>query len=209
MSTAGRSEFTSEFQSNLESLIPLKGENILCGDLNIHVENLTEKDTTELYSVTDSYGYSQLVQQPTHLDGGTLDVLFVQDSGHCNNLINQSLYVYDLCYSITSDHSFIEFLVPFVTDPIKPLKEWWLIKNLKDINVNEFGPDLKAFLESPNLDFFNLSLDDAVKAFNDTMIKALDKHAPFAEKYFAVKRTKLTTPEVLSLRRLQRKYERR
>lgn len=209
MTTVGRSEFTSDLDSYLESLISLKGENILCGDLNVHVENLTELDTTELYDVTKKYGFSQLVEGPTHLEGGTLDLVFVQDGGNCNELIKHTLHVHDLCHSVTSDHSFIEFLVPFIKDPIKPTKEWRSIRNFKDIDIDQFGSDLKTSLESSDVDFFNLSLDDAVDALNDAITATLEKHAPLVQKYFAIKRTKFTTPEVLSLRRLRRKYEKR
>ena len=209
LSTTERENFTNEFDSYLESLIPLKGENILCGDLNIHVEDKLNKDTIELYGVTNTYGYTQLVKNSTHRDGGILDLVFVQDGGNCNQLVQKSLFVHDLCHSMTSDHNFIEFLVPFIKDPPKPKSEWRSIRNFKAINLEQFGSDLKAALESPAVDFFNCSVDDAVTILNDVLIQTLDKHAPPINKYFTIKKTQFTNSKILSLRRLRRKYERR
>lgn len=204
-----RTIFTDELDSYLESLVPLKGENILCGDFNIHVEDASDANTVALYSSISSYGYTQLVEGATQQAGGTLDLVFVQNEQHSNQLLKQSLFVHDICHSMTSDHNFIEFLVPFVKDQIKPRNEWRPIRNIRHIDIEHFGNDLKASLESPSVDFFNCELNDAVRIFNDTLIKTLDKHAPLIHKHFKVKRTPFTNAKLLSLRRLRRKFERR
>ena len=209
MSVAERERFANELDSYLESLLRLPGENILCGDLNIHVEDLSDLDTLALYSVTQSYGYTQLINAPTQISGGTLDLVFVQNTGSFHQLIKQSMYIYDICYSMTSDHNFIEFLIPFIEDPIKPRKDWLSFRNYKSIDIEKFGTDLKSFLEMPTLDFFNTNVEQAVDLLNDAFTETLDKHAPTITKYFSFKRTSFTSSKLLSLRRERRKFERR
>ena len=152
MSSTDRLQFVNELDLYLESLIPLKGENILCGDLNVHVENNEDINTVALHSVTKTYGYTQLVNDSTHRDGGTLDLVFMQECGMVQ-LVKQSLFVYDLCHSMTSDHKFIEYLIPFVKDPVKPKMEWRYIRNYKNINIEKFGCDMKELLESSTVVF--------------------------------------------------------
>ena len=209
MSVAERERFANELDSYLESLLRLPGENILCGDLNIHVEDLSDLDTLALYSVTQSYGYTQLINAPTQISGGTLDLVFVQNTGSLHQLIKQSMYIYDIFYSMTSDHNFIEFLIPFIEDPIKPRKDWLSFRNYKSIDIEKFGTDLKSFLEMPTLDFFNTNVEQAVDLLNDAFTETLDKHAPTITKYFSFKRTSFTSSKLLSLRRERRKFERR
>ena len=57
LSVSDRSNFVSELDIYLDSLIPLKGKNILCGDFNIHVEDSSDTCAQALYSVTNTYGF--------------------------------------------------------------------------------------------------------------------------------------------------------
>ena len=208
LTTKSRTTFINDLNDYLESLVHLKGENILCGDFNIHVNEELDLNTTELYSVTSSYGYVQLVKEATHRDGNTLDLMFVQNTGHCKELASKSVYVYDLFYSMTSDHKFIECLIPFSRDPPKPIKEIKSYRNFKAIDVDQFCNDFKRILDSPTIDFFNLDADRAVECFNDALKETLNKHAPLVTKSFVHKRTSFTNPEIIFLRRQRRKYER-
>ena len=209
LSSSNRSLFINDLNDYLESLIHLKGESILCGDFNIHVQDELSVNTSALYSITESFGYVQLVTEATHRDGNTLDLLFVPASGSCEELATQSLYIYDLCHSLTSDHKFIECLIPFTKDPPKPMKETKSFRNFKDIDVNQFCIDLKALLDLPDNDFFNLDADKAVQCFNDALKETVDKHAPLVTKCFTSKRTPFTNSEIILLRRQRRKFERR
>jgi len=48
---------------------------IVTGDLNIHVDNLEDRETKELYCVFENYGLTQHVTGPTHIKGHTLDLI--------------------------------------------------------------------------------------------------------------------------------------
>ena len=121
LSVKKRVNFKNDLDQYLESLISLKGEDVLCGDFNIHVE-MNHIDTTEFYSVTNSYGFEQLISEPTHQDGGTLDLLFLKQGGNLKELAEKSIYVHGLHCSLTSDHKFIECMLPFIKDFPKPEK---------------------------------------------------------------------------------------
>jgi len=48
---------------------------IVTGGLNIHVDNLEDRETKELYCVFENYGLTQHVTGPTHIKGHTLDLI--------------------------------------------------------------------------------------------------------------------------------------
>ena len=207
LSVKKRKDFLNEFEMYIDSLLHLEGEHILCGDLNIHVEDTSSIITTSLLSITESFGFSQIVNESTHREGGILDLLFLRNSGACKDIAKQSLFVHDVCFSVTSDHSFVECLVPFFKDAPKP-PEVKSYRNFKDISAELFCHDFKELLEEICSDYFDLEVDEAVKCFNDVLLKTLDQHAPVIEKQFVEKKTTFTTPEILRLRRLRRKSER-
>ena len=203
-----RINFSTDLDNYLESLLHLQGENILCGDFNIHVEDKSSLNTNALFSVTESYGYKQLVNGSTHLDGGTLDLLFVQqEGGNCRQLVEKSLYIYDQCHSLTSDHKFIECLIPFAKDDPLPSNVEKSFRNYKDIELKQFCMDIESRLLS--LSFFTFDVNAAVKVFNEVLVEVLDQHAPIVTKSFSIKKTDFTNPKILSARRTRRRYERK
>ena len=208
LSKKRRELFFDELDQYLESTVGLKGEHIMCGDFNIHVEDPTNLNTIGLYSITESYGYSQLVHGVTQREGGTLDLLFLKADGRLITLAEQSIYIHDICFSMTSDHHFIECLLPFVRSPPKPTRSVRSYRNYKAINIEQFCSDIENNLNIKSCNYFSLSVDDAVQMFEDALQSTLDKHAPCTEKCFANKRIDFTTPAVLENRRQRRRYER-
>ena len=77
MSTENRASFSNDLDDYLQNLMLKRGEKILCGDFNVHVENKLNLDRKALYDITESYSFVQLVKEPTHKEGGTLDLIFL------------------------------------------------------------------------------------------------------------------------------------
>ena len=71
-STRTSTAFFNEFTSVLASLVLLSGIVIIGGDINIHMEDVTDADAQRLASLFD---LRQHVDAPTHLLGGTLDLV--------------------------------------------------------------------------------------------------------------------------------------
>ena len=93
LSTEGRSLFVEELDDYLQLLSQKKGEKFLCGDFNIHVEENHNLDKTALYDTTESYGFQQVIDRPTHREGGTLDLVFVQNEGKIIEPIKHSIHL--------------------------------------------------------------------------------------------------------------------
>ena len=208
MSTEGRGNFACELDNYLQSLCLKKGENILCGDFNIHVEEEGNLDRNALYLTTESYGYSQVVTQPTHKDGGTLDLVFAQTEGTCLQSIKDSLFVYDLCHSITSDHTFIEFTVPFQNDVIQDKRVTLSYRDYNKVDPKLFCEDVVEFLNEKTGNFFDENIDTATSILHDCLLMTVEKHAPLINISVKPKRTPFTNNNIIELRRKRRKAER-
>ena len=208
LSVNERTAFINELDEYLESVNELKGEHILCGDFNIHVEDTSSLNTKALYSTTESFGYTQIVNEATHQGGGTLDLIFLKLDSRILTLAKQSLHIHDLCYSITSDHNFIEFMIPFVKNPPKPLRTVSSYRDYKNMDIDKFCCDTENIIKSLHCNYFKLDVDDAVTHFEEALKRACDEHAPLVTKCFIQKRTDFTNDKILSLRRLRRRHER-
>ena len=96
-------------------------------------------------------------------------------------------------------------MLPFVKDFPKPGKMTFSYRNYKDIDLQQFCHDLEVLVKSKN--FSDVSLNDALRCFNESIVETMNTHAPIINKKFSQKRTEFTNPTILSLRRLRRKYE--
>ena len=207
-STRGRSIFTDEFDDYLQLLSQKKGEKFLCGDFNIHVEEDNCLDKTALYHTTDSYDFHQVVNQSTHRDGGTLDLVFAQRGSKYFTSVTKSLFVYDLCHSLTSDHKFIEFRIPFTrkNNPTKYIKLSY--RNFKNVNSYAFSADVISFLNEKSNDFFLENAESATNLFHNSLNHVIEQYAPLIETSVKQKKTEFTNSDITSLRRQRRKAER-
>ena len=208
MSTQGRTAFANELNEYLQSLTQKKGTKILVGDFNIHVEDENNLDRKELYDVTESYGFSQVVKEPTHKDGGTLDLVFAQNETKCLSLIQNSLYLYDLCYSVTSDHTFIEFSVPLTLEATHDKLLNFSYRDFKKVDPKAFSEDIEKLIRDKTSDFFSEDVNTATKYFHESLICAIDSHAPLINVSVKPKKTAFTNREIVLLKRRKRKAER-
>ena len=53
---------------------------LIVGDLNFHLDKLTDRDTVKFTSCLETFGLKQLVRGPTHVAGHTLDILITRDN---------------------------------------------------------------------------------------------------------------------------------
>ena len=94
---------------------------IVGGDIDIHVEDITDADCQRLASVFDIFDVQQHVTGPTHLLGGTLELV----ATFCGRDVN------DLCVDpagIISDHSLITCSLPSTrrdtSAPTRVVRAW-------------------------------------------------------------------------------------
>ena len=68
--------FLSEFADFLANLVINTDKILIVGDFNIHMDNKNDSLRSGFLSITDSIGFSQLVDLPTHCCNHTLDLVF-------------------------------------------------------------------------------------------------------------------------------------
>ena len=208
MTNSGFEDFTNELDDYLGTLLQKQGQNIICGDFNIHVEDTDNSQTQQFLSLMENYDFIQLVNSPTHNQNGTLDLVFVD----CNDslmkpCVSSSLIVHDVSNSISSDHCFIEYDVPFNKNKADKNTINVTYRDFNSICMSSFKDDLSTSLNK--LTPYNTgTLSIFVDSFQSILNDVMDKHAPKLEKTVKKKRTDFTTPEIISLRRKRRKAER-
>lgn len=73
-------QFLSKFAMFLELLILLPGQILILGDVNFHLEDTSTSQTMEFLELLDIFSLKQLVNQPTHRLGHTLDCIITEES---------------------------------------------------------------------------------------------------------------------------------
>ena len=102
--------FFHELTLVLEQLSTLAPFVMLAGDFNVHVEKPSDPHTINLLEIFELFGLYNRITEPTHVSGGTLD-LIVSSS----NLPISSCNVH--FPGVYSDHSFIEVCLPITFMP--------------------------------------------------------------------------------------------
>ena len=181
------SKFTEEFEGYLDSLLQKSGTPVLCGDFNIHVEDLNDKVAKNFIDLYESKGFLQHVNSPTHIAGGTLDLVLTLGS-KADSIAVHNLEI-ESDTATTSDHYLVHFELPVklqqATEVLSEVKQF---RELKKIDVSVFRQDLAS---SPlnTTDLSLLKLDDAVKLYQDVLECLLDKHAPVLSRKFRINKT--------------------
>jgi hypothetical protein len=70
------SEFLTQFDTFLSSVVSIPHVILITGDFNIHV-NDNNQQTSQFHSLLDAYGLNQLVDFPTHSCQNTFDLIIV------------------------------------------------------------------------------------------------------------------------------------
>lgn len=149
---------------------------IICGDFNIHAEQPSSREVVKLLKVTESFSYCQLVHSSTHLQGGTIDLVFDN-----SNLIDlQSVTVHD--HLNLSDHFPVVFQTKSMSVNSKTTKTIHT-RSLKDVDHSILNEDLLQCLEA-----FKLECGDSEDFLNSftyysTMVSSvIESHAPLTTK---------------------------
>ena len=199
-------QFIEDWNALLSTLVICEGEIIICGDVNLHLDNTSNHYTRLFTHSLNACDFIQNIQGPTHYQGHTLDVFITRDS---STLIND-LTVIDpmLCYDddiILQDHYAI--IARLNIEKQSPKNKSITFRKLRDIDLNDFKSDIT---NSPMLNNCALPLDVMVKNYNTSLSITLDNHAPIVCKIITVRKNALWYDNtLLSAKRLRRKLERK
>jgi len=195
--------FFDEFTTLLEALATFRCPVLLLGDLNIHLERDGDTHTIMFNDLLESFDMCQQVTEPTHQDGGLLDVIVTRCSDRVTEIV--------LTEGGISDHRLISFRLPVTvlsSEYVQPEGRKW-----NDFSIDAFRDDLSAsVLCCCDIDWMQQqTIDELFDIYNNELTKLLDKHAP---RYNRKRKRRVLSPwfdsecrmQKRNVRRLERRY---
>ena len=192
------------FLQDIENFIAMKihGQEqiVLMGDFNIHVENKNDAFAEEFIDLMKSMDFNQIVLSPTHIAGGTLDLIFIQDLATV-----QDLTIYnELNDVVMSDHYLIEMSLKCAPkQKIERIQQTF--RSISNINIDQFSEELNQNLSAAT----ELPLEEHVRYLFSTTQSLVNKYAPLKHKSFIVSNKPFNHPAIHDAKRLKRRAERR
>nr|XP_054755564.1 uncharacterized protein LOC129261530 [Lytechinus pictus] len=131
-----------------------------------------DADARSLKDLLESCGLKQVISEPTHTRGHTLDLLIVRESEGITDNIR-------VLPAMPSDHAAITFTAALARPPVS--RQQVHHRKLRCIDYEQFSRDIEGkFSNIGDLD--DLDLAQKVDTYNSTLKAALDKHAPISSR---------------------------
>ena len=195
-----KDSFLNELHFYLDSLITKEGINIVLGDFNIRQDN-NKSLSKDFFQIMDSRGFNQVIKEPTHIDGGILDLLFIPNSFSISDLKildDQTL----------SDHYPITFNIPLITNPL-PTHFTKCYRNINTINTELFRTNIKR--DIGDIVKYNIvetnQLDQSLIELDQYLLSEIDRQAPLITKTTRITTQIIKTPKIQEARRIKRRAE--
>ena len=185
--------FLVEIVELFEYLASCPEEILLCGDINIHM------DEDEIYAnrfkdLLNTFNLTQHIDFPTHNLGHTLDIVATTERLFVSKFKAEENDV--------SGHFLIDFCLQF--SPVLKVESEISYRKIHD--QEKFQEEIIAKLQIDN----NLPFSDNIKQYNDTLSTLLDEHAPVRRKKVKiVSNAPWFDSEYSNLRKLRRKAEKK
>ena len=163
--------FCDDLEELMDKIFDQCDSIIVTGDFNVWAEVHNNTDTIRLMNIMNSYGLTQIIDEPTHKKGHTLDHVYV-------NLYQQevSFEVDNNLYGISTDHQPIILEIPLIERQVEK-QQTITYRRTKDIDIvafrNDFQP-CKNYFDSIEL----LDFETNYKRFDSMARLVVDKHAP-------------------------------
>ena len=165
-----KSQFLDEFGMFLEGAALSGYENILLGDLNFHLDK-HDTWTLKFYDILEQFGFTQLVNAPTHIQGHILDALCVRDSF--------SWAISPKVIGGLSDHQAIIFSLIF---PVRESCKFQRVPiRIHKINISNFR---MGILKSDLIRCPYKTASLLSHQYFNTLRSLLDRHAPIMKKKY-------------------------
>ena len=159
--------FVNDFQDYIEKLYSKSGKLALVGDFNFHVENT--ETCSQFLDIFHDFNLKQHINEPTHKDQGTLDLIITRDSDDI---------IAEICVTnpLLSDHFAVECsILAKINIPTKSVISF---RKLKSIDIGSFKRDI----ENSELINENENIESMISKFNSVLEKILNNHAPIIHK---------------------------
>ena len=160
---AASSLFYKEFENTLGILATYNEEVLILGDFNFYLEQFDNTDAQTFLKILRSHGFDSSTNQPTHNQGGWLDVIASRKSVNINYID-----------SGIPDHELL-------------LCSWEMLKRpliYRQLQIRRWNfLDTERFISELNLSPLSAAtsfdVDSASDLYNSTLSKILDKMIPF------------------------------
>jgi hypothetical protein len=189
--------FIEEFSQFLCQFL-LNPQPMIVGDFNFHMDRLDSTDTINFVDCLDSFGLKNMVDSVTHVGGHILDLCLVKEE---DSKVKCSVK------DQVSDHNAL--MMSMSQQPCELPRKTLMIRKVKKIDNEAFTLDLE---EICNSSIKSGLIDTAVKFYNESLSRVLDKHAPLEEirvKSRSFQPQPWITEEIKQLIKIRRAKERR
>ena len=151
---------------------------LICGDVNIHLDNINDRHSMRFADVLSSYGLHQFVTEATHKHGHILDVVI---SNH-KMVKNNSLVVHhdDINLFPTCDHYMLSFTLNNCDSLESLSKKKISFRDINSIDMDSLRMDLSNKLST--LEMKKYDFETIITSFNETCLTIIDSHAPVLNK---------------------------
>ena len=161
-------KFFTDFNDLLGKISLLYENIIVAGDFNIHIERVCS-ESKKLLDITESYGYKLLSEEPTHKDGGCIDLVF-----HNSDLFDHDSVKVDNFHNL-SDHFPIFVSSVIIKLNAKPTKQI-TYRDLKHVKHSLLSADITSFIS--NFEVTGTNFKPSILKFFSNLGEVMDKHAP-------------------------------
>ena len=192
-----------ELNLYIESLIDKDGINIILGDFNIRHDKNDSLLYVDFLDTMESVGFKQIIQQPTHIDGGVLDLIFLPVSFSVTNLqvLNDQAI---------SDHFPIIFDIPLVPSKL-PTHFQRKYRDMSKLNLQLFKSNIKAQIK--NIINGNVEnerhLNNSLVVLDQCLLAEMNNQAPLITKLCKITNKVVRNNEIQKARTLKRRAERK
>ena len=178
----------------------LKGNTICIGDLNVHWDDVTNSATKLLKDILEEYGFYQLINEPTHNLGHTLDLLILN-----NREIIDDSYTY-VGRAVQSDHFMINFCLNVTINNLQPYEER-LVRKWNTLDDEKLIQTIQHKFYRHN--FLNIyDPDELVNMYNYILEESLNALLPYCKIKVKKNRKPFYDHELIEKKRERRKLER-
>ena len=133
-------QFCNELSDVLEEMVNIRGEMIMIGHFNIHMDITDDLNTIDFNDFLDSFNLHNNVNFPTHTSLHYLDLVITNTNWNIMHTAKQG--------HMLQDHNFIDCSL-HIEKP-KPQTKTVTYRKLKNIDINTLGEDMGEALEVAN-----------------------------------------------------------
>ena len=178
--------FIDDITKHLTSLLPVTINNIIMGNFNIHIKDMSSNDAIIFQDTLTALGLTQHVTTSTHTKGNILDFIFTEEAGSIKLTSCQ-------VGTFLMDHKLVSAVLNIKKPPIE--KKTLSVHKLKCITEETF----KAAFNDEAIDLTS-PVNMVLHQLNNELHKALDTIAPLREIQVAVHQRQPWFDEVVKAR---------